>query len=1106
MIATARYRVFVSSTSLDLGDLRKQVVKFLGILPAELVAMEDFGSDESRPKELCLAKVAQCNVFVGIYAQRYGHIDAATGLSITELEYRHAAALLAEGRMRAMLLYVIDQDALWPVKFNDDNPDAVRLLRQFKEGIRRDHTVATFKEPDELPLLIMRDLIRKMDIGRQVLLPRTRVPHPLVTRLTRPIGMDVFGPEHAGLFRGRQRDLEALIRQVTSEPVSLLLGASGIGKSSLIQAGVLPELESLGWLVILLRPFENLRHSLSNQVWAQAIQGVADGEPSLHTVIQLCRQAHPEQMILLVFDQFEDVALPALRGEIPALLSDLHPLQGGADGRLRMLFSYRSDAEGDIGPLWQRLSRSTGKYARTYLAPLGHAESVEAMATLVRASGTADDLDADETATVVGEMARDVAEESARNGIAGVYPPYLQIVLNEVVAQANLKNYSLLAAYRDLGGTHKIVQDFLMEQLRHFGSQVADARRVLVALVRSLGTKTQRKTEEIADEVQLDAGQLSDILQRLMDLRLVRQVESGYEVAHDFLARRIIAEATTSDEIVRKRSRELLESKVSAFTETGALLSLSEYLFLYRGRESMRVGLQQIVYLMRSAIPLQAPACFWLKGLDAEQVAQVLSQVEADEHSLRGDRLVASNTAPATVDMWTLTRYGVESPLRHAREDAIAELSNIRDLARELSSLSGRTSARGQYAAARLRMLRCADKDVAWCLKNLNAKTVAARCDAAIGLAHHPSAKNLELLLACAHDGSMRFHYACGYAAGCIATALGRHADMLSEHRVPSPVFFSGVIAAVGATARDLPAECLLPLLVSRRDDVLLAMSNLMGRGMDVPWHLLNDDEVGGRLYSNELLVAAAASGDGDEVMRYVESLRACESVVEVAFSHSPIAFAAATLGTHHRARIRRLMTHDAFGWDFDDRLTQPPVPDPRRWRDAGDGDDDIPDDAFDVDALYLATTERDEAPSWIACEANSYYLRWLVGCLFAMSAVPEDVDLLYRLARHPYWHIRSSALDALARFLGIQHMPRLIEELESIRESKSEIVDGLLGLARKLDSSAYLFVDPAPAPAPAPAPDQDQDPDPDLPTRTPRPKGQSSVTGFDDMDDDIPF
>jgi hypothetical protein len=40
--------------------------------------------------------------------------------------------------------------------------------------------------------------------------------------------------------------------------------------------------------------------------------------------------------------------------------------------------------------------------------------------------------------------------------------------------------------------------------------------------------------------------------------------------------------------------------------------------------------------------------------------------------------------------------------------------------------------------------------------------------------------------------------------------------------------------------------------------------------------------------------------------------------------------------------------------------------------------------------------------------------------------------------------------------------MPRVIEELESLRDSHSEIVDGLLGLARNLDASAYPFTDPA--------------------------------------------
>ena len=52
-------RFFLSSTSIDLEPIRKEIIRFLQVLPADLLAMEFFGSDEARPKEYCLDQVGR---------------------------------------------------------------------------------------------------------------------------------------------------------------------------------------------------------------------------------------------------------------------------------------------------------------------------------------------------------------------------------------------------------------------------------------------------------------------------------------------------------------------------------------------------------------------------------------------------------------------------------------------------------------------------------------------------------------------------------------------------------------------------------------------------------------------------------------------------------------------------------------------------------------------------------------------------------------------------------------------------------------------------------------------------------------------------------------
>ena len=82
-------RVYISSTFEDLQDYRKEVAASIHRLHHDDVAMEYYVAEDTRPVERCLEDVAACNVYVGLFAYRYGFIpeeNNAARLSITELE------------------------------------------------------------------------------------------------------------------------------------------------------------------------------------------------------------------------------------------------------------------------------------------------------------------------------------------------------------------------------------------------------------------------------------------------------------------------------------------------------------------------------------------------------------------------------------------------------------------------------------------------------------------------------------------------------------------------------------------------------------------------------------------------------------------------------------------------------------------------------------------------------------------------------------------------------------------------------------------------------------------------------------------------------------
>lgn len=131
-------KVYVSSTRVDLAEYRDKVERVLRRMGHTDVAMEYYVAEEARPAERCLKDVAEADLYVGIFAWRYGHQPTEhnpENLSITELEYRRA---LEAGK--TCLIFLLSEDAPWPrslIQSAEKDPNnfirsiAIIFLRKF---------------------------------------------------------------------------------------------------------------------------------------------------------------------------------------------------------------------------------------------------------------------------------------------------------------------------------------------------------------------------------------------------------------------------------------------------------------------------------------------------------------------------------------------------------------------------------------------------------------------------------------------------------------------------------------------------------------------------------------------------------------------------------------------------------------------------------------------------------------------------------------------------------------------------------------------------------------------------------------------------------------
>ena len=82
--------------------------------------------------------------------------------------------------------------------------------------------------------------------------------------------LDPYGRDDIGLFHGRDEETEALYKMVFEANILVVYGASGTGKTSLVQCGLANKFQSYDWLGINIRKGKDLNVSLRNALYTAA--------------------------------------------------------------------------------------------------------------------------------------------------------------------------------------------------------------------------------------------------------------------------------------------------------------------------------------------------------------------------------------------------------------------------------------------------------------------------------------------------------------------------------------------------------------------------------------------------------------------------------------------------------------------------------------------------------------------------------------------------------------------------------------------------------------------------------------------------------------------
>ena len=218
-------RVFLSSTSRDLGEYREAGIAVCNRLRLTPIGMEFFGAMSAGASEASKQRLADSDLYVGVFAHRYGYVEDGYESSVTEIEFDYAGELGID-----RLCFLVDPDYPWPVA--DVEQPRYREVKAFKSKVERESVRELFTTVDDFEKKLLGSLVDwRRSHGER--------PPPEADGTAPGSKPPATTPPAPALLIGREGELQAVkgsLQDPSGTQSTIIRGWPGVGKTTFVTA------------------------------------------------------------------------------------------------------------------------------------------------------------------------------------------------------------------------------------------------------------------------------------------------------------------------------------------------------------------------------------------------------------------------------------------------------------------------------------------------------------------------------------------------------------------------------------------------------------------------------------------------------------------------------------------------------------------------------------------------------------------------------------------------------------------------------------------------------------------------------------------------------